>query len=212
MKSPIILFWNWFKDVGAYITGKINWKTSKIATPAEIDTIKSMLKDNYYIIATRHNGHGSSYVIDFAHLLFTGKWGYYAHVLMNLEDEVKTDDDYRFIEAVGTGVRITGFDNAIDNQTSSIALLKPKAMTLEKWTAAMDRAKLQEGKPYDTLFDLANDKALSCVEVVRVALQSTPNYAEDFAEFERMISTYKNLTPQMYYECSDFEVVWETRH
>jgi uncharacterized protein YycO len=181
-------------------------------TEDELNIVRSKLKDNYYVIATRHNGHFSTYVIAFAHWLLTGRWGYYAHVLMNLEDEVSSDGDYRFIEAVGDGVRIAGFKNAIDDQTGSIALLKPKNMTLEDWTLALDKAKTEVGKPYDTVFDLANDQALSCVEVVRVALQADPDYAVNFAEFEKMIASAKNLDPQMFYECSDFEVVWETRH
>jgi hypothetical protein len=85
-------------------------------------------------------------------------------------------------------------------------------MTLEDWTLAIDKAKTETGKPYDTIFDLANDKALSCVEVIRVALQATPDYAENFAEFEKMIGKTKQLDPQMFLECSDFEVVWEVRH
>ena len=211
VNSIINSFWSWFKNVGTTITGKINWKSSKVLTPAEFDIIREKLKDNYYVIASRHNGHGSSYVIAFAHFLFTRKWGYYAHVFMNLEDEVDSDGDYKFIEAIGTGVRVTGFNGVFDEQVGAVALLKPKCMTLEMWTAALDRAKIQEGKPYDTLFDLANDQALSCVEVVRVALQATPNYDVNFAAFEKMIKDAGNLTPQIFYECPDFEVVWELR-
>jgi hypothetical protein len=194
------------------ITGRINWQSCHVVTADELDIVRSKLKDNYYVIATRHNGHFSTYVIAFAHWLLTGRWGYYGHVLMNLEDKVNSDGDYRFIEAVGDGVRITGFANAIDTQTGAIALLKPKNMTLDDWTLALDKAKTENGKPYDTVFDLANDKELSCVELVRVALQADPDYAVNFAEFERMIREAKNLDPQMFYECSDFEVVWETRH
>jgi hypothetical protein len=212
MPTTILKLWNDFKNWGATVTGKINWTTKRVLTPDEFNIIRAKLKDNYYVIATRHNGHLSSYVISFAHFLFTGRWGYYGHVLMNLEDEANADGDYKFIEAIGSGVRITGFSNAIDDQTSSVALLKPKCMTLEDWTLALDKVKTENGKPYDTIFDLANDQALSCVEVVRVALQATPNYATEFAEFERMISEAKQLDPQMFYECPDFEVVWESRH
>lgn len=212
MKTLLRKLWNSFKNWGATVTGKINWSSKKVVSQDELNTVRAKLKDNYYVIASRHNGHFSSYVISFAHWLFTGKWGYYGHVFMNLEDKVESDDDYRFIEAVGTGVRIIGFGGVFDDQVSSIALLKPKCMTLEDWTAALDKAKTEVGKPYDTVFDLANDQALSCVEVVRVALQATPNYSTNFAEFEKMIMAAGNLDPQMFYECPDFEVVWEIRH
>jgi hypothetical protein len=210
--SIILDAWNGFKNWGAVLTGKINWTTKRVMSQEDLDLVKSKLIDNYYVIATRHNGHFSSYVIAFAHLILTGKWGYYGHVLMNLEDHAEADGDFKFIEAVGEGVRITGFSNALDDQTGSVALLKPKNMSLEDWTLALDKAKSENGKPYDTVFDLANDKALSCVEVIRVALQATPDYDTNFAEFERMIKKSKNLDPQFFYECSDFEVVWEVRH
>jgi hypothetical protein len=75
----------------------------------------------------------------------------------------------------------------------------------------MDKAMTEIGKPYDSLFDLKNDNALSCVELGRTALMAEPNYYTNFANFEEMIRKRKNLTPQMFYECPDFEVVYEIR-
>lgn len=192
--------------------GKINWKTKRILTDQEVSTVKEKLKKDYYIILTRHSGHLSAYAISLAHLFLSGKIGYYGHALMNLEDEVTGDGDYRFIEATGTGVHYSSFDEAIDSQTSAVALLKPKALTLREWTDVMDYAKTQLGKPYDTLFDITNDKALSCVELVRVALQIMPTYEQDFADFEARIKKGKNFDPETFRECTDFEVVWEVKH
>jgi hypothetical protein len=192
--------------------GKINWTSKKVATAEELKTVHDKLISNYYIIMTRHNGHLSTYAISLAHFLLTGRWGYYGHVLMNLEDTVDNDDDFRLIEAIGTGVTYSPFNRVLDAQCGSVALLKPKSMSLEYWTTVLDRAKTELGKPYDTLFDLSNDRALSCVELVRVALQKEPNYATDFANFESMIVKSKNLDPQMFYECPDFEIVYEFRH
>jgi hypothetical protein len=189
------------------LIGNINWKTSKVMTADEFDTVRQHLKDNYFVIATRHNGHLSTYAISFAHWFLTGRWGYYGHVLMNLEDGVNDDTDYRFIEATKEGVHYSDFKQVFDQQCSSVALLKPKGITLEEWTLALDKAKTELGKPYDTLFDLANDKALSCVEVVRVALQADPH-----ANFEKMIKASKNLDPQTFYECADFVAQYEIRH
>lgn len=192
--------------------GKINWKTKKVLTPDEVSTIKGKLKKDYYIILTRHPGHLSTYAISIAHFFLTGKLGYYGHALMNLEDEVTGDGDYKFIEATGTGVHYSGFNEAIDNQTGSVALLKPKALTLTEWTDVMDYAKTQLGKPYDTLFDISSDKALSCVELVRVALQIMPTYETDFADFEARIKKSKNFDPETFRDCKDFEVVYEVKH
>jgi hypothetical protein len=192
--------------------GKINWVTKKTLTPEEFDEIRKLLVDNYYIIASRHNGHLSTYAIEIAHCVLTGKRGYYGHVFMNLEDTVESDDSYRFIEATGTGVHYSGFSAVFDNQTSSVALLKPKYMPLSDWTAVLDASKTYLGRPYDTLFNLADDNALSCVELVRDALKGDPDYLTNFANFEAMISADGNLDPQMFLECPDFEVVWEKRH
>ena len=204
--------WQTFRSRIAVIIGKINWKSKRVMCPEDFVTLRQKLKDNYYVIVSRHNGHLSSYAIAIAHYILTGKWGYYGHVLMNVEDTVTDDSDYRFIEAIGTGVRYADFNLAFDAETSSVALLKPRNMSVEHWTLVLDKVNTQEGKPYDTLFDLANDNALSCVELIRTALRNEPNYEMDFARFENMIASAKNLDPQMFYECEDFEIVWESRH
>jgi uncharacterized protein YycO len=194
--------------------GKINWTVSsrRTLTHDERHEIKERLKGNYYIILSRHPGHLSTFAISIAHLFLTGRCGYYGHAFLNVENEVKSDDDYTFMEATGQGVHYSSWVEAFDHQTGSVALLKPKSMTVDHWTAVLDKARTELGKPYDTLFDLANDRALSCVELVRSALQAEPHYATDFANFEAMIAKNRNLDPQMFLECEDFEIVYETRH
>ena len=189
--------------------GKIEWPSSNFITIDEQEKIKEMLKPNYYIILTRRSNHLSTFFISLAHFFLRLKFGHYAHVLMNLEDEVNTSEDFRLIEALGTGVQYSTFDKVFD--VHSVALLKPKSMSVERWTAVLDAANNQLGKPYDTLFDLTTDTNVSCVEMVRNALMADPDYYVNFAEFERMINKTKNLTPQMFYECKDFEVVYEIR-
>jgi hypothetical protein len=126
-----------------------------------------------------------------------------------LEDEVKADDDFRLVEATGNGVNYSPFELVFE--VHGVVLLKPKNMSVDHWTLVMDKAMTEIGKPYDSLFDLKNDNALSCVELVRTALMAEPNYYTNFANFEEMIRKRKNLTPQMFYECPDFEVVYEIR-
>lgn len=195
------------------LVGKVNWKTTKVLHPAEFDVIRTHLSKDYYIILTRHNGHLAAYMIALSRWVLSGfkEWGFYGHAFMNLEDTVKTDNDFRFIEATGIGTHYSNFNDVLDNQTGAVALLKPKSMTIKQWTTVLDKAKTELGKPYDTLFDLADDKALSCVELIRVALMAHPNYFVDFANFEAMIKKYKNLEPHMFYTCPDFEVVYEVR-
>lgn len=203
---------NTLVDKVVTMIGKVKWKTKRVLLEEEKEIIKKLLEQDYYIILTRHAGFLSSYAISFSHLLLTGKMGYYAHCLMNVEDTVKNDNDYRFIEATRVGVHYSGFNEAIDDQTSAIALLRPKNMSLSRWTDVLDKARSYVGKEYDTLYDLANDNKLSCVELVRQALRGEPDYDTNFAEFEKMINKSKNLDPQMFYECSDFEIEYEVRH
>lgn len=191
--------------------GNVNWSFKGGITPEETAIIRADLVQNYYIILTRHNNHLSTYFIGLADLVLTGKFGYWSHALMNCEDAVSNDGSFRLIQATGTGTNFATFDDVFT--TSSVALLKPKSMSLEYWSTVLDRLKSDIGKPYDTLFDLSQDKKLSCVELVRNALMAEPNYETDFANFEAMINKYHHrLTPSMFANCPDFEIVYLAKH
>lgn len=196
----------------SYLIGLINWKTKQTLTVEDKDKISALLKDNYYIILTRHNGHLTAYAIDFAHWVLTRKSGYYGHALLNFEDKVVTNDDFQFVESTIIGVHYSKFNEVFDQLCGSVAILKPKSMKIEDWTTVVDKARTELGKPYDLSLDVTTDDALDCVELVRDALKGEPNYATDYANLEATIAKYKNLDPQMIYECSDFEVVFEVRH
>jgi len=193
---------DWFLS----LVGKIKWPTSKLINTDDLKVIHDLLVKDYYIILTRRSNHLSTFFIGFANFVLTRKWGHWSHSLMNLEDEVKDDSDFRLIESTSYGVHYTPFEKVFD--VSSVALLKPKKFDLCQWTGLLDKAKSELGKPYDTLFNLKDNQALSCVELVRTILMDEPNYLADFAEFEKLIATYKNLTPQMFFDCADFEVVY----
>lgn len=189
--------------------GSVHWKMNNGLTNTELDKIKKLLTSNYYIILTRRKHHLSAYFVALSYLFLKFKIGYYAHALMNLEDEVNDINDFRLIEATGAGVHYSPFNKVFE--CHSVVLLRPKNMTLENWTTVMDKAKNQLGKKYDTLFNLKSDKELSCVELIRVALQSLPDYETRFAHFEKMINENKNLHPQMFYDCEDFCIEYEVR-
>ena len=197
-------------NAGSLLTGIINWKLTNPLTDEEKAKVNAMLVPNYYIILTRNNNHLSSYIIGLGDLIYTHKFGYWGHALMNMENKVVNDTDFRFVQAVGTGVQYATFNQVTG--VNSIALLKPKSMSIEAWTAVLDKAYTDVGKPYDTLFDMSQDQKLSCVELVRNALMAEPNYTTDFANFEATVQKYKRITPQMFYDCPDFEVVYEVRH
>lgn len=201
--------WSKLVDRVVLAVGKVHWKLKTPLYESDVSTIKKMLKDDYYIILSRRDNHLSTFFVGLANFALSRKWGYWSHAFMNLEDEVTSEKDFRLVEAVGDGVKYSTFDETFD--VNAVVLLKPVNMSIDSWTAALDNCKTQVGKPYDSLFDIANDNSLSCVELVRTALMATPDYQKNFAEFEKMIATRKNLTPQMFYDCSDFAIAYQVR-
>lgn len=190
--------------------GRVHWKQRHAIFEDDKKRVREILTSNYCIALTRRSNHLSTYFISLGHFLLTGKFGFWSHSLMNVEDEVNDPSDFRLIEALGTGTRYSTFESVFGT-VDAVALLKPKGITIEEWTSIMDTLKMQLGKPYDTMFDIMNSNKISCVELVRLGLQSIDNYSERFAAFERMIASKKNLTPQMFYDCPDFEVYYAVR-
>jgi len=143
--------------------------------------------------------------------LKTLRWPEYSHVLMNV-DNVKSADgweDFKLMEATAPGVHWSAFMDVFN--CDSVCLLRPKNLTREEWNAVIDELLKQEGKGYDDLFDLADDSRESCVEMCRVSLQQDPDYLADFPDFEAKIKKVGNLTPQMFRDCTDFEVAFEVK-
>lgn len=189
------------------LIAKVHWHQSTKITPIDKVVLKERFVSDYYVIATRKSNYLTTFFIAFSNWFLTGHWGFYSHVLMNLEDEVKTDNDFRFIEATGTGTHYSTFEEVF-GAVDAVALIKPKGMTLEEWTRTLDQAKTYLGRPYDNLFNLKSDLEINCVELIRLALSGLPDYEVKFAEFEKMVAKRKKLTPDMFVECSDFEVIY----
>lgn len=213
----------WFRKLGAWFLPKISWVTWNGAkafinngiffslTEDDWNYLEKTLAKNYYIILTRNSTHLSTYLVSLGNRITTGKWGYWGHALMNVEGDDPTIEEFKLVEATGEGVHFSTFMQVF--MCDSVALLKPKGITHDEWLHVMDKLLQQPGKKYDNLFDLANDQELSCVELVRTALQALPNYNTLFANLEEMIAeSGNNLTPEMFYTCPDFDIVYEVRH
>lgn len=198
----------WFIQTSA----KVRWRQRKHLSESDIALLKSKFVTDYYVIASRRSNYLTTFFIALGNFFLTGRWGFYSHVSMNLEDEVKTDDDFRFIEATGAGTHYSNFEE-IFSKVDAVALIKPKHMTIEEWTIALDRAKTYLGVPYDNLFNLKNALEINCAELIRLALQGLPDYDTKFASFEKMVAKKKKITPDMFANCPDFEVVYYiTKH
>lgn len=180
-------------------------------TDHDHEVLKHYLAGSYYIILINRKTHLTTYLLGFLSLLKTGRWPQYSHALMNADAMVNVEDwdKFKFVEATSIGVHFSKFMEVFD--CDSVCLLRPKNVTSEEWNAIIEGLLAQNGKQYDDLFDLSDDSYLSCVELVLEALRSSPNHQNDLANFEAMIAKVGNLTPQMYRDCDDFEVVLEIR-
>lgn len=200
------------------IIGKITWYwlfklfhkgKQFLLTPEEHQAIKEILKNNYCIIVARRETHLSTYGIAIAHFFLTGRWGYWSHVLMNCENNVATDDDFKLVEATGKGVHYSKFDEVFN--CDSTALLVPVGFTGEEWVKAIEEMYNEVGAPYDDLFDFTDTSEVSCIEAVYVALSKCPE-SEAFKELQKMLNKCKKLDPDMLYNCKAFYKLYEVRH
>lgn len=174
------------------------------------NNLRRLLAKDYYLIVTRKNCHLSTWLILLGGFFLRFKLEHYVHALMNVDDgNIQCDSDFRLMEATNSGVHYSTFMQVFD--CDSVCLLKPKHFSAEDWTKVLDRLLELNGRPYDNLFDFADDSHLSCIEVVRTALMAHPNYEAKFEAFEGMVKKYKKITAQMLYDCPDFEIVFEVR-
>jgi hypothetical protein len=197
--------YHWF----ASIPPKLKFKTRDPLTPDEKKQLIEMLAKDYYIILTGNNYYASSIAVKLFTRIKTGKWTKYSHVFMNCDYVDSPEDvfDFKFMEATSKGVHYSRFDEVFDCET--ICLLSPKNMSKTEWTKVIDKLVENNGKPYDDLFQLADDSRLSCVELVRNALKGDGQYDQNFSNLEYMIQKDGNLLPQMFKDCPDFLISYE---
>lgn len=215
MKSLILAIWKW---ICLKVIANIHWQGLQALfnhgkywklTYEDWKELEKHLESGYYIILIRRNCHFTTYLISLGNFIKTGKFGFWSHALMNLEGDVAKKEDFRLVEATAIGTHFSPFDKIFD--CDAVCLLRPKGFTEADWNEAMEGCLAQIGKPYDTLFNVYQDNELSCVELDRAALMNACDYEKDFPEFEDMIKKANNLTPEMFYNCSEFEKILEIR-
>ena len=190
--------------------GSVKWSLRNGISLDEQAKIRELLAKDYYIILTRNNNHLSTYFINLGDFLIGNKWSYWGHALLNMEGDVAPDGNFELVESTAAGVHVDTFENVFN--VNSVVLLKPKHMPIERWTKVFEKAITEIGKPYDELFNMNQEEEFSCVELVRAALKADPDYETNFANFEALVKHYNRITPHMFYQCADFEVVYEIRH
>lgn len=189
--------------------------------PIDREYARDLCKDDVLVWVTRRETHLTSYLIsasDFALAFlvwakegFKGtrpKFSFWAHAFMNV-------DDNEFIEAVAKGVQKVYFDYVFD--VDAAAALVPAELSLTEWRHLKPFIKaeleLQKGKGYDATYNIKDESKVSCIEVILVVLRHrVPDYSVKFANLEKLINTYKNITPQMLIDSGSFKVIWEVRY
>jgi hypothetical protein len=200
------------------VIGRINWTGLRYyltgkefnMTDGEMDKVVKILSAGRYICLSRRSSHITTYMIGFAHFLLTvvskfykAQMGYWSHVFMHIE----SGSDLDIIESIGAGVVRTNYYRALN--VDSVCILKPKYYNEKELEVANELAIKYLGALYDTAFDINDDSRLSCVELAyRCLIRSKPS---GLPGLSKMIKQSGNLTPQMFYDCGDFEIVYEMR-
>ena len=170
-----------------------------------------ILRSGNYLILTEHKSYLTTYLIGMLSLIKTGKWPTYCHVLMNLD--VGNPDDkegFKLMEATNAGVHYSSFEEVFG--CDNLCIIEPKNMDPKEWRIVMKELATQLGKKYDDVFNINDDTHVSCVEMCLESLKASPSFEADFPHLSAMIEKVGNLTPQMYRDCLDFNVIYETKH
>lgn len=203
-----------------FVIGRINWTGVKYLmtgreynlTDDDIDQVYKLLIDHRCIVLTRRNTHLTTYLIglsDFflrlrrSRSMYPLKMGYWAHIFT----ELSTGHELKIVESIGKGVVKSNFYRALN--VDSICVLKPKYLSEEEMETANELAVKYIGALYDTCFNINDDSRLSCAELVYRSLSRTKPYG--IPGLNTMIRRLGNLTPQMFYDCGDFEILLEIR-
>lgn len=205
-------YFGWLFTLFVKLVDRIRWKQTNSLSDEDLNKIEELLANDYYLICVRSSNHLSTWLISLGNWILTRKFGFYSHCLMNLENDAFAPNDFRLVEAtLRKGVAYNSFADVFAN-VDSVALLKPKTFTIENWTKVMDGARKYAGREYDTLYDFTRANKVSCIELICVALMEDPNFLINYENFDRALKKYHELTPQMLYDCPDFEVVFEIRN
>lgn len=191
--------WHWLRQ-------KLTGRDYNLTGQDKLEIITALDK-GYYIILTADKGALSSWGVKVLTWLMTGKWPQYSHALVNVESD--EDQVFKFVEAINTGVKFSSFSEVF--KCDSVCFLRPKRYTQAEFDATVGVVYAEIGKLYDKKFKYNDPEKRSCVEIARHRMSTLPDYAEKMRIFEFMIQTEKNLVPQMFRDCPDFEVVLEIK-
>lgn len=207
------------RDFLVQLMGKIKWERLREMltgrrynlTIEDWGKVFSVLKHQPYIVLTYRKAHLSTWLVRAAELLLNQKWGCYGHVLVSFQRRIPVCkySDIRFIEAIGKGVTDSHWSDVFD--VDGVCVLRPRYYDSATLLKQVPHVENDIGKPYDDALNPYDDHQMACVEVGRELLKHIPKYEHTMRVFENMISRRKYLTPDMFKDCPDFEIVLEIK-
>lgn len=186
--------WKWARKI---IIGQYNSLTFEDKTIAE----KIIIENEYLICLTRQSSYLTTILISLATYIVSRKKTYYTHALMFERGTA--------FEATAIGTHLSAASHIIE--CDGIVFLRPTGMTQEFWVMMLEEARRNLDRPYDSLFDLSNDREISCIEYVYDSMKTIPGYMSRWPTFMGMVEKQGNITPQMLLDSGDFEIVLEIR-
>lgn len=200
-----------FTSIKYFFTGR-----SYDLTSEDIRKALALMSTGRYIGLIRRKTHFTTYLIGLGHWFamllrpMPGRkrhFGFWSHAWLHIEDESLREIDLQILEAVGSGVKVSEFWDVLN--ADAIVLLRPKAYSEDQLDNALKLAKTYIGRPYDTTFDLESMNRISCVEYAYGSLKE--ENCNGLPQLTAWVNRVKNLTPDMIYECGDFEICLEIR-
>lgn len=193
------------------LKAKLNNGVRYEVTQQEREHMAELLKRGHYLILTEHKTYLTTYLIGLLTYFKTKQWPTYVHILMNLDVGTKENEfGFKLMEATNKGVHYSSFEEVFG--CDNICIIEPKNMDLLEWALVQAELSTQLGKNYDDFFDIKDDTHVSCVEMCLESLKALSTFEADFPHLDAMIKSVGNLTPQMYRDCLDFTVIYETKH
>lgn len=165
-----------------------------------------LLMDRYVGLSYRKT-HLTSFFISLVHFVLTGVWRKWSHAWINVDDEISDPLGMQIFESVGAGAIVSPFWDVI--VVDAVVLLKPKFVKEQDWDKIHKVLLSQQGTAYDTRGRCKDISELNCVERVVVAILTVDSTA--LPNLKKMMDKKKQLTPQMLYDCGDFEICLEIR-
>lgn len=184
------------------------YKNPSYISLSDKEEIKKLIQEENYIFLTFDPYSFSGMFVIFGTLVKTGRIPEYTHALINLD--LDPEDEYEFVEATSLGVNPSSFEYAL-GKAKKVCILRFKNYQTNVIKLGVEHVRKNIGKGYDFGFNLSDSSKMTCVELVWDLIKTFPDYEEKCKFLKFLIEYEGQLTPQMFRDCPDLEVVLEIK-